>query len=177
MVDWNRIAETLVLIRNKMLVIALGLWLSIPSFAVHQCESGELNPIIAKHFAGWNIVTKEMLSGKPYDEYPGVSSVLLMNDGSNIVLLYKIGSDEIFYMVVRIKKGSNPKVLFRDEWPKGNPNPFLSPNKESRVRDIKTKREWAVNPQYSFVLDEWAYRWVLAEIKGKWQKILVQSED
>ena len=164
------------LISKKSLAI-FGFALFLPLLGGASGNGGWPYEGVKAQFAGWTLVTKPMLSGKPYSEYPDACGELAMHDGSKIVLLSKREKDRTKYTIVRFQKGSESKVLFKDEWPDGNPCPFLSPNKDAKPRDVKTKKQWSVNPQQSFVFDEWAYRWVIAEVGGKWQKILIQSEE
>jgi len=132
---------------------------------------------IKRDFSGWNVVTREMLTGPVYKGYDGATNEVCLVDGSKIILLFKHVGDRVHYAVVAIDKTNRAKAIFQDSWPDGNPTPFLLINRDSRPKDIRTKKGLSIDPKLSFIFDEWAYRWVLAKVDNKWKKVLIQAEE
>lgn len=162
---------------SKMCVVLfLGFFVCI-YFANSQESQDWFHRAMERHFKGWNAVTPSMLVGSPYDKYPEARAELGMKDNSRIVLLYKKENDKIEYIVASVSSGGAAKVLLRDSWGEGNPTPFLSINKMSSLKDVKTQKTWSIDPQQSFVVEEWAFRWVIAKVNNKWEKILIYYED
>lgn len=132
---------------------------------------------IQQQYPGWSFIPQSMLSAPQYKDYPGASVELTLGDKSRVVLISRKGTERIEYQVIHIFNNGKATSLIHDSWAYGNPVPFLLPNKQNYQKDIKNKKTYNVSLDRSFVFDEWAYRWVIAYVNGKWTRILVQSED
>lgn len=162
-------------VKVASIIIVIGMF-GQPAL-VAQVKPSHYEEILKKNYSGWNVVTKKMLTGPSYKDYPDATGELVLDDQSRIILLSKPSGDRIKYSVVRVDATNQSKLLFQDSWPDGNPTPFLAPNRNASPKDIKAKKVRSVDLKASFVFDEWAYRWVIAKINNKWEKILIQSEE
>jgi len=165
----HKITLNSILLLNPCLVL-------IASTDMHGPSESELN-IIKRQFGHWTIVTKQMFQSNTLNNYPKASGFLGNINKGSIFLLHKTQNKNIDYLIVHLSKDGKVTILFKDSWPTGNPLPYISTNEASSFVDIKTQKSWAINAKNSFIFDEWAYKWVFACVNGKWEKILIQSEE